>query len=109
MCWVKLLQSCIRRSGIIIILCNVLDVISTWYALNYLNAIELNPIVNYLLSIGWLPALMFKFVGTIIACYCLYEIEQRWPRKHIYALWVLVIMYMFIYLNNMGVIYWLTA
>lgn len=109
MCWERLLQSCISRTGIIIIWCNVLDVLSTFYALTWLNAYEANPIANYLLSIGWLPALAYKAVGTVIVCYLMLLIREQYPKVHLHALMILVVSYLLIFVNNMGVFLWLTA
>lgn len=109
MFWEKLLRSCISRTGIIIIWCNILDLLSTFYALTFLNGQEANPLANYFLMMGWAHALVFKGIGTILVCYLVYEISEIWPKHYIYVVWFLVLMYLLIFVNNIGVFIWLTV
>lgn len=61
---------------------NLLDLITTWVALNYCDAREANPIIAWLIGIDWSLAVIFKLgIVALFSWFALTRYKDRatWP------------------------------
>lgn len=78
---------------------NVLDIITTWYALTILNLNEANPVINYIISFSSLifALIIVKLIGVIILFIWYYILPQKYKLK---SLMVMCIFYSIVIINN---------
>jgi len=78
---------------------NILDIITTWYALTILNLSEANPVINFMISFSSLiTALIIVKIFGITILYIWYFIL---PQKYkLISLIVMCLLYIVVIINN---------
>ena len=78
----------------------MMDCATTLFALHHMGAIELNPFVNFVLSmpLGWLWFILGKVVlgGTLFV--------WLWMRKRAWAIWTVLVFYTLVVVWNLSLI-----
>jgi hypothetical protein len=56
-------------------LLNIIDAITTIALINLGLAIEINPIMNYFLNLGYIPFLVVKMSAILLSCYIFWKFK----------------------------------
>lgn len=83
------------QTALLLNLLNLLDVISTYMGIEYLDATEMNPVVAPIIELGWGYFIAFKIIVMGIASFFLFR------KKAMLAMLFVCMLYTFVVLSNL--------
>jgi hypothetical protein len=92
---------------IIVILLNIFDILTTYFALASGVAKEINPLGSAIISQGWTYAISIKAsILVLIAIYVIWAVKENKEKHAKWLLNIIMIFYILIVINNSIVLFW---